>query len=256
VSILTGGDFAIDVVQTGTPGLYRLVGSDAVTLIHRPGGGSMPATYTLLLDDGIATFTAAAYAIAVSQTATPGVYTFVGSDAALAWRGETEMAVAMSASETVRTYRVDVTAPDDTEAVTLFVDAVRHGRVDKFPPWVFTCELATREAPYMLEARIEGPFGTLTASMQLPEDAPPTPPLTRVLHLAWDANPDPKVVGYRIKGGASTQTYTITEDAGHRLDGAINVPTAWPTVYVCIAAYDAANREQPSAELEHTWTRE
>jgi hypothetical protein len=119
VSTLTGRAFFIDAVQTGTPGLYRLVGSDAVTLIHHPAGGSMP--------------------------------------------------VAISAIDAARIYRLDVTAPEDTETVTLFVDGVRYGRVDKFPPWVFTCELATRETPYILEARIEGPFGTLTAYMQLPE---------------------------------------------------------------------------------------
>jgi hypothetical protein len=206
-STITGSDFHIDVLQTGTPGLYHLVGSDAVTLLHLPAGG-----------------------------------------------GPSPMPVAMSATETARAYRFNVTAPEDTDSVTLFQDGQRTGRVDKSPPWVFTRELATRTTPYIMEAHINGPFGELTAVMHIPPESPTPPVTTRDLALAWDASADPSTVGYRMRAGAAPGQADVVKDAGNKLDGVLTVPGEWPSVYVSIAAYDAAGKETISSELEHTWS--
>jgi hypothetical protein len=203
-STITGSDFHIDVLQTGTPGLYHLVGSDAVTLTHRAGGEPMP--------------------------------------------------VAMSATETGRSYRFNVTAPEDTDSVTLFQDGQRTGRVDKNPPWVFTSELATRTTSYIMEAHINGPFGELTAVMHIPPESPTPPVTTRDLALAWDASADPSTIGYRMRAGAAPGQADVVKDAGNKLDGVLTVPGEWPIVYVSIAAYDAAGKETISSELEHTWS--
>jgi hypothetical protein len=250
-STLTGIDFALDVQQTGTPGLYRLVGADAVMIHQGVSGGTV---YSLVLAHGGATLTGRDFAIDVLQTGTPGVYHLIGSDAVtlIHRAGGEPMPVAISAIETARTYRLDVIAPEDTEAVTLFQDGVRSGRIDKSPPWLFTRELPVRAEPYIIEARIEGPFGTLTAAMKIP-DQPAPPPDTHDLYLAWDASADPSTVGYRMRAGAAAGQADVVKDAGNRLDGVLSVPSTWPIVYVSIAAYDAAGNETISPELEHTW---
>jgi hypothetical protein len=69
-----------------------------------------------------------------------------------------------------------------------------------------------------------------------------------MVHFAWDASADPATVGYIIRAGTQSGNYTLSNDVGNVLDGAINLPTVgrW---FSAIAAYDAARAETLGGEL-------
>jgi hypothetical protein len=69
-----------------------------------------------------------------------------------------------------------------------------------------------------------------------------------MVHLAWDASPDPTVTGYRIHAGQRSGVYTLANDVGNVLDGAIDLPTLghW---FTAVGAYNAAQQEALGAEL-------
>jgi hypothetical protein len=209
------------------------------------------STYTEPLDGGDYRYHGGASYAAVTVNLEADAVQIVGADVMGIWKGAT-MPAAMTATETERTYRFDITAPPDTTQVTLYQDGQRTTRSDKSPPWVFTQTLTIRPTPYIIEAEIEGPFGAITTTLQIPEQPTPAPE-TRSVHLAWNASNDPAVTGYRMKAGASSGAYSVITDAGHQLDGVLLIPSEWPTAYFCIAAYDAANHETPSAEMEQSW---
>jgi hypothetical protein len=209
------------------------------------------SAYTESLQAGGYTLTGTASAIEVKLSLTAEPFDLLGADILVLWKGAA-MPAAMTATETERTYRFDITAPPDTTQVTLYQDGQRTTRSDKSPPWVFTQTLTIRPTPYIIEAEIEGPFGSITTTLQIPEQPMPAPE-TRSVHLAWHASSDPAVTGYRMKAGASSGTYAVIADAGNKLDGVLLIPHEWSSAYFCIAAYDAANHETPSAEMEQSW---
>lgn len=157
--------------------------------------------------------------------------------------------VAITATEIGISYRFDVTAPADTQRVTLYEDGVRSGRADTAPPWTFTRTWDSR-IKTIVEAKIEGPFGELSAVITVPEQPPPP---TRNVHLSWDASPDPLVKGYRGKAGPASGQYRVEQEFGNVLDGMMAIPREWLTAYFCIVAYNEANQETPSTELVMTW---
>jgi hypothetical protein len=63
-----------------------------------------------------------------------------------------------------------------------------------------------------------------------------------LVHLAWDASADPATIGYIIRAGTQSRNYTLANDVGNVLDGAIDLPTVgrW---FSAIASYDAARTE-------------
>jgi hypothetical protein len=69
-----------------------------------------------------------------------------------------------------------------------------------------------------------------------------------IVHLAWNASPDPTVAGYMIHAGQRSGVYSITQDVGNVLDAAIDLPTLgrW---FTAIGAYNAAQQEAVGAEL-------
>lgn len=71
--------------------------------------------------------------------------------------------------------------------------------------------------------------------------------------LAWDANPEPDVVGYRIHYGTESGNHTVTIDAGPALTLTIdNLETR--RYYAVATAYNSAGLESlPSIEIDFTF---
>jgi hypothetical protein len=84
------------------------------------------------------------------------------------------------------------------------------------------------------------------------------------LSLAWDASPDPLVVGYRVYIGIASRTYTNSVDAGQATQVTLPGLVCGVTYYFAVTAYDSLGIEsdysgelvwtvpQPSATLEIT----
>ncbi|MFV1995119.1 MAG: Ig-like domain-containing protein, partial [Verrucomicrobiales bacterium] len=72
----------------------------------------------------------------------------------------------------------------------------------------------------------------------------------RSVTLAWDANPEPDIAGYRVSYGTQSATYTETIDVGNVLTATIPNLGAGITYYFVLTAYNTANLESaPSAEV-------
>ena len=71
--------------------------------------------------------------------------------------------------------------------------------------------------------------------------------------LAWDANPEPDVIGYRVRFGTATGNYTETVDAGNATTATLPNLTAGTKYFIVATAYNAAGLESlPSAEITYT----
>ena len=71
--------------------------------------------------------------------------------------------------------------------------------------------------------------------------------------LAWDANPEPSVQGYRVYYGTSSGFYTAVYDAGDRTDCVITGLDAGTTYYFACTAYNATGDESNfSGEIVYT----
>jgi len=68
--------------------------------------------------------------------------------------------------------------------------------------------------------------------------------------MAWDANPEPDVIGYRLHDGITPGTYPNRLDAGSATTKTIS-PIARGTYYMIVTAYNTAGLESlPSEELK------
>ena len=80
--------------------------------------------------------------------------------------------------------------------------------------------------------------------------APPAGSQLRSVHLAWDANPEPDIKGYRLHWGTETGAYPITVDVGNTTTGTLEVPATAGLYYAVVTAYNTAGLESlPSNEV-------
>ncbi|MFV1995363.1 MAG: immunoglobulin-like domain-containing protein, partial [Verrucomicrobiales bacterium] len=75
----------------------------------------------------------------------------------------------------------------------------------------------------------------------------------RSVTLAWDANPEPDIAGYRLSYGTQSATYTETIDVGNSLTATVPNLGVGITYYFAVTAYNTANLESaPSEEISYT----
>ncbi len=68
--------------------------------------------------------------------------------------------------------------------------------------------------------------------------------------LAWDASPDPEVVGYMLAYGTSSGNHSKTIDVGNRTDYVVQGPAGEATFYFVVRAYDSKRVvSRPSNEI-------
>ena len=81
----------------------------------------------------------------------------------------------------------------------------------------------------------------------------PAPPITQVT-LAWDANPEPDIAGYRMHFGTVAGTYPNMVDVGNLVESPLQLP-AGGTYYAVVTAYNTAGLESlPSNEVVFSTT--
>jgi hypothetical protein len=83
--------------------------------------------------------------------------------------------------------------------------------------------------------------------------APPTQANT--VSLAWEASPDPSVVGYNLSYGTASGDYTQSTDVGSSLSGVISGLSPSTTYFAVVTAYNAAGLHSLSSnEVSFTTT--
>ncbi|MGD8523304.1 MAG: fibronectin type III domain-containing protein [Desulfobacterales bacterium] len=71
--------------------------------------------------------------------------------------------------------------------------------------------------------------------------------------LAWDANSEPDLDGYKVYYGTSSRNYTASVDVGNTTEYTLTGLTEGTTYYFAATAYDTLNNESSySAEIVHT----
>src|SRR5438552_277186 len=80
--------------------------------------------------------------------------------------------------------------------------------------------------------------------------------ITRVvagnMTLAWDADSDPNVVGYRLHSGTTTGVYTQTTEVGSAVSASVSNLAGGKTYFFVVTAYNAAAVESgPSNEVSY-----
>src|SRR6266436_2317289 len=70
--------------------------------------------------------------------------------------------------------------------------------------------------------------------------------------LAWDADSDPSVVGYRLYSGTTSGVYTQTTEVGNALGASVSNLANGNTYFFVVTAYNAAAVESaPSNEVSY-----
>jgi hypothetical protein len=73
--------------------------------------------------------------------------------------------------------------------------------------------------------------------------------------LAWDRNTEPGVLGYYLRYGTASRTYTLEVHAGNQTSYTLTLnPSNTTTYYFAVQAYNAAGRSAFSAEVSTTVT--
>ena len=67
--------------------------------------------------------------------------------------------------------------------------------------------------------------------------------LAAQIKLAWNANTDPDVVGYKVYYGTSSKSYSGSVDAGNVTAYTLTGLTQGQTYYICVTAYNKSNSE-------------
>ena len=71
------------------------------------------------------------------------------------------------------------------------------------------------------------------------------------VHLAWDANTDPAVSGYKLYYGKETRNYNLSVDVGKVTDYVLTGVSEDTPIFFAVTAYDASRNESAySEELE------
>src|SRR6476619_3301703 len=74
--------------------------------------------------------------------------------------------------------------------------------------------------------------------------------------LAWDANPQPDIAGYRVKYGTASREYTQTLEVGTATRATVSDLGVGTTYFFAVTAYNAADMEsKPSNEVSFTVPR-
>ena len=68
------------------------------------------------------------------------------------------------------------------------------------------------------------------------------------LELAWDANSENDVAGYRIYCGTASREYTIDVDVGNQATGVLPDLKPNTTYYLAVTAYDTNQNESDFSE--------
>jgi hypothetical protein len=72
----------------------------------------------------------------------------------------------------------------------------------------------------------------------------------RSVTLAWDANPEADIAGYRLHYGEASGSYTTTLEAGNVVTATVNDLVVGRTYFFVVTAYDTASLESlPSEEV-------
>jgi hypothetical protein len=71
------------------------------------------------------------------------------------------------------------------------------------------------------------------------------------VHLAWDANTEPTVSGYKLYYGKATRTYSVIVDVGKVTDYVLTGVSETSPIFFAVTAYDISRNESAySVELE------
>jgi hypothetical protein len=88
-------------------------------------------------------------------------------------------------------------------------------------------------------------------SLRGPEALTPTSAATGSLHLAWDASPDQRVIGYEIRFGIQPGDYPWSEKVGNQTTATLTGLEIGTKYYIVAVAVDArGNKSDPSNEIE------
>ena len=63
------------------------------------------------------------------------------------------------------------------------------------------------------------------------------------IRLAWDANDEPDLAGYKLYYGTASQSYGTPVDVGNVADYTLTGLTQGQTYYLSLTAYDSSNNE-------------
>jgi hypothetical protein len=75
----------------------------------------------------------------------------------------------------------------------------------------------------------------------------------KTVDLAWNANPEPDVAGYRLRYGTTSGIYTNTVDAGSSLSATATGLDGGTTYYFTVVAYNTSGQTSPnSGEVAYT----
>jgi hypothetical protein len=75
------------------------------------------------------------------------------------------------------------------------------------------------------------------------------------LTLAWDANPESDIAGYRLHYGTTPGNYTQVKDVGNTTTASVGDLVAGTTYYFVVSAYNTADLEGPASEEVSTTYR-
>lgn len=80
---------------------------------------------------------------------------------------------------------------------------------------------------------------------------------TGSVSVAWNANPETNISGYKIYWGESPRVYTKVQDVGNAMQGTLANLTAGQTYFCAVTAYNSAGQESAySAEINLTYAGE
>ena len=101
------------------------------------------------------------------------------------------------------------------------------------------------------------PSGDSTKSGDSARDVSPTVDVERVgpgiVKLAWDANSETDLAGYRMHVGPSSRSYDREFDVGNKTTTEVDNLEAGKTYYFAVTAYNEANQESDySNEVSYT----
>ena len=91
--------------------------------------------------------------------------------------------------------------------------------------------------------------GAFAFAQEVPPPRPTTIPPGNQVTLAWDANPEPDIAGYRLHYGTESGVFPQMVDVGNVTTSVLTLPKGG-TYYAVVTAYNTASLESlPSNEV-------